>query len=92
MNSFISFIFVLFIVCLHTSFGLEADSIELETTNSTQTLKPKSIFENLVGDKLYGWVVDTDEKGEKQLAIYEFPTSELLKDKKVVALYFSASW
>lgn len=54
---------------------------------------PLSPMEKLLGQSLYVWGdAEPDEQGNAQRGIYELHTSELLKGKKYVALYFSASW
>lgn len=48
-------------------------------------------FEQMFGESLYMWGFE-GEGSEKELAIFEAGTAELLNRKKVVAVYFSASW
>ena len=44
----------------------------------------KQVFVELFGETLYKW------KNEEEAV--ELPTADLLKDKKVIGVYFSASW
>ena len=50
---------------------------------------PSSVFADLFGATLYKWKVNTDGT---TMQVDELPTSELLKDKTAIAIYFSASW
>jgi hypothetical protein len=43
------------------------------------------VWENILGSTLYKW-----KEGKEE--IVELPIDEVLKGKKVVAIYFSASW
>eukprot|EP01031_Cornospumella_fuschlensis_P035644 gene35644-43231_t len=67
----------------------QASSAQIEETSQG----PLSPMEKLLGQSLYVWGdAEPDEQGNAQRGIYESHTSELLKGKKYVALYFSASW
>ena len=53
----------------------------------------KTIFEEMLGETLYVWGVESNPDGTpKERVVYETYTADLLKGKDVVALYFSASW
>jgi thiol-disulfide isomerase/thioredoxin len=49
-----------------------------------------SPFVELFGESLYRWDDEVTANGERN--ILEYPTDQILKDKKVVGIYFSASW
>ena len=49
-----------------------------------------SPFVDIFGESLYKWDDVINESGERQ--ILEVSTSDVLKDKKVIGIYFSASW
>ncbi len=60
-------------------------------TNSKNSRK-LTVFEELLGETLYTWGLETTKDGKEEKMVYEVFTSDLLKNKKVVGLYFSASW
>lgn len=71
-------------------YGLEAENGDSQPSTSTGPISP---LEKLLGQSLYVWGdAEPDEQGNAQRGIYEQHTSDLLKGKKYVALYFSASW
>jgi nucleoredoxin len=59
---------------------------------ATTAPKRRSIYEGMLGEKLYAWGVDVNINGKETPFLYEGDTSKLLENKKVLALYFSASW
>lgn len=63
------------------------DTSQEDSISKNSKIDKVSPFEELVGSTLYQWKIEGNE-GE----IQELSTSALLFDKKVVALYFSASW
>lgn len=44
-----------------------------------------NVFEDMFGSTLYKWSDNRDE-------IVEYNTTQLLKDRKTIAVYYSASW
>ena len=52
-------------------------------------LAEESVFSSILGDTLYQWKMSPEEQ---TMTIEENKTSELLKGKSTIALYFSASW
>lgn len=69
--------FILLLASILCNFFVESEEILDEKVNS-------HVFRQLFGDTLYQW------KNEEEAV--ELPTEDLLKDKKVVGVYFSASW
>ena len=65
------------------------DSIELDT-NATSLRNQKLI--TLFGSKLYKWSNNADNPSASTKEIQESPTIQLLKNAKVIGIYFSASW
>lgn len=69
--------FILLLASILCNFFVESEEILDENVKS-------HVFRQLFGDTLYQW------KNEEEAV--ELPTEDLLKDKKVVGVYFSASW
>ena len=61
-------------------------SSSLSSTSSSSTTLLSSPFEGLLGPTLYQWSSTNPDQAEAK------STSNLLADKKVVAIYFSAGW
>lgn len=59
-------------------------------TNATSIRDQKLI--DLFGTKLYKWSNNADNPSASTKEIQEFPTIQLLKNAKVIGIYFSASW
>lgn len=72
----------------------EGEDLDLsEAAAAPAAERERTVFEQLLGDSLYAWgTAEADEQGNPQVAVYELDTYSLLKDKKYIALYFSASW
>ena len=78
-------VFLLLFVLLRTTTSSD-DDLQSSITNSNL---PSSTFADLFGPTLYKWKVNSDAT---TMQVDELPTSELLKDKTAIAIYFSASW
>jgi thiol-disulfide isomerase/thioredoxin len=70
--------YIIILVCISLVFN---NFCACQETSNEENINP---FIELFGPTLYSW------KNEKEAI--ELPTHELLKDKKVIGIYFSASW
>jgi thiol-disulfide isomerase/thioredoxin len=67
--------------------GVNGNSKEKDSASGTNKASSNPFVE-IVGPKLYKWGKDTSNRD----TIVELDTSELLKNKDVVAIYYSAHW
>jgi thiol-disulfide isomerase/thioredoxin len=68
----------------------QEDGGDGELDGSSSKRAERFSFESLLGDSLYMWGQERTE--DSAASIFEAPTSDLLQNKPVVAVYFSASW
>ena len=66
----------------------EDDVDSLEEKEERELTKMEQLF----GKTLYVLGYDTDKEGKEQKAVFEAGFSDLVKDAKVIGVYFSASW
>jgi nucleoredoxin len=78
---------VVFLLTTVSSFRSDVDSENEGAATETKQLE-SSPFTALLGETLYRWKKNADNTME----VEELYTSDLLKGKNAVAIYFSASW